>query len=67
MPHIFKYVNKYVRRYDSFQRMGHPVTVDEMTLQPKILVEPIEKWDLDIVGPINPTSRKKRYIFVCIE
>ena len=35
-----------------------------MPLQPQVLIDPFEKWALDFVGPINPTSRKKRYILV---
>jgi hypothetical protein len=47
--------------------MGHPVAADEMPLQPQVLIEPFEKWALDFVGPINPTSKRKRYILVCID
>ena len=27
-------------------------------------LEPFEKWGMDIVGPINPSSRQKKYIIV---
>ena len=32
-----------------------------------VLIEPFEKWTLDFVGPINPPSRKKKYILVCTD
>lgn len=38
-----------------------------MLLQPQIVLEPFEKWTLDVVGPINPSSRQKSYIFVYID
>jgi hypothetical protein len=47
--------------------MGRPVTTDEMSLQPQVLVEPLEKWTLEFVGPINPLSRRKMHILVCID
>ena len=47
--------------------MGKPIKRDEMPLQPQVLIEPFEKWALDFVGPINPTSKKKRYILLCTD
>ena len=38
-----------------------------MPLQPQVLIEPFEKWELDFVGPINLESKKKRYILVCTD
>ena len=45
--------------------MGQPKRLDEMPLQPQLVVEPFERWALDFVGPINPPSKKKVYILVC--
>jgi len=45
--------------------MGKPVARDEMPLQPQVLIEPFEKWDLDFVRAIDPPSQGKRYILVC--
>ena len=47
--------------------MGIPVPSDEMPLQPRVLIEPFEKWALDFIGPINPPSKGKRYILVCTD
>eukprot|EP00253_Pinus_taeda_P014101 PITA_14101 len=33
----------------------------------RVLIEPFEKWALDFVGPINPPSKKKKYILVCTD
>ena len=47
--------------------MGQPNRLDQMPLQPQLVVEPFDRWALDFVGPINPHSRKKSYILVCID
>ena len=52
---------------DSCQRMGRPIASDEMPLQPQVHLEPFEKWALDFIGPINPTSNSKKYILVCTD
>ena len=38
-----------------------------MPLQAQVVIEPFEKLALDFVGPIIPASKKKKYIFVCID
>ena len=45
--------------------MGQPNRLDQMPLQPQLVVEPFDRWALDFVGPIIPHSRKKSYILVC--
>ena len=45
-PSIFKDVSKYVKGCDSFQIMGRP-TSDQIPLQPQVMIDPFEKWDLD--------------------
>jgi len=44
--------------------MRKPTGSDEMPLQAQVVIEPFEKWDLNFVGPINPVSRRRRYILV---
>ena len=44
--------------------MGQPNRLDQMPLQPQLVVEPFDKWALDFVGPISPHSRQKDYILV---
>jgi hypothetical protein len=39
--------------------------IEEMPLQPHVLIEPFEKWALDFVGTVFPMSMKKRYIMIC--
>ena len=38
-----------------------------MPLQPQVLIEPFEKWALYFIGPINPPSKKNKYILVCTD
>eukprot|EP00253_Pinus_taeda_P016401 PITA_16401 len=47
--------------------MGKLTPRDEMPLQPQVTLEPFEKWGMDFVGPINPPSRQRSYIIVCID
>eukprot|EP00253_Pinus_taeda_P024101 PITA_24101 len=64
---IFEDSKKYMKSSDSCQRMGRPTTTDEMPLQPQVHLDPFEKWALEFIGPINPTSKGKKYILVCID
>jgi hypothetical protein len=38
-----------------------------MPLQPQIVVVPFDKWGINFVGPIEPSSQGKAFILVCIE
>eukprot|EP00253_Pinus_taeda_P026561 PITA_26561 len=35
-----------------------------MPLRPQLFIEPFERWALDFVGPINPSSNQRTYILV---
>ena len=38
-----------------------------MHLCPHVIIEPFEKWAIDFLGPINPTSLNKKHILVCTD
>ena len=65
-PSIFRDSKKYVKQCDSCQRTGRPITSNEMPLKPQVLIEPFERWDLDLVAPINHMFKGKKYILVFI-
>ena len=44
--------------------MGQPNRLDQIPLQPQLVIEPFDKWALDLVGPISTHSRQKAYILV---
>eukprot|EP00253_Pinus_taeda_P027084 PITA_27084 len=66
-PTLYQDVKRYISQCDRCQRMGKPTPKEEMPLQPQVTLEPFEKWGMDFVGPINPPSRKRSYIIVCID
>ena len=47
--------------------MGQPNRLDQMPLQPQLVVKPFDRWDLYFIGPINPHSKQKAYILVCTD
>eukprot|EP00253_Pinus_taeda_P009214 PITA_09214 len=66
-PTLHQDVRKYISRCDRCERMGKPTLRDEMLLQPQVTFKPFEKWGMDFVGPINPPSKQKSYIIVCMD
>lgn len=64
---MFKDAKQYVKRCDCFQPMGHLVQANETHLCPQVMIEPFEKWAIDFIGPINPTSLNKKHILVCTD
>ena len=40
---------------------------DEMPFHPQVTLEPFDKWDMEFFGPIDPPSKKKKYIIVCTD
>ena len=61
-PNLFQDEKKYVQVYSRCQRMGHLNRLDEIPLQPQLVVEPFDRWALNFVGLINHPSKKK-FIF----
>jgi len=47
--------------------MVRPTPRDEMPLQPQVTFEPFDKWGIDFIEPIDPPSKKKKYIIVCTD
>ena len=44
--------------------MGKPTQRDEMTFHPQVALEPLDKWGMDFIGPIDPPFGQKKYIIV---
>jgi hypothetical protein len=53
--------------WDQCSCISKPTARDQIPLQSQVVIEPFEKWELDFVGPINPASKKKKYILVCTD
>jgi len=45
--------------------MGQPNQINEIPLCPQVMIDPFEKWAIDLIGLINPTSLSKKNILVC--
>jgi len=65
-PTLHQDVKKYVSQCDRCQRMGKLTPRDEIPLQPQVTFEPFDKWGMNFIGPINPHSKQKQHIIVCI-
>jgi hypothetical protein len=66
---LFKDAKAYTRSCDVCQRVGNLSCRDEIPLQPVRALQAFEKWAIDFIGPINPTSKhlKARYIITKID
>ena len=47
--------------------MGRPTKSDKMPLFPNVEATPFDKWELDFVGLIEPSSNGKSYTLVCTD
>ena len=66
-PTLHKDVINYTIKCDQCQRMGRPTRIDEMPLNPQMVLTPFDKWGMDFIGPIDPPSNGKSYILVCTD
>ena len=66
-PTLHKDATNYTRKCDKCQRIGHPTRIDEMPLNPQLVLTPFDKWGIDFIGPIDPPSNGKSYILVYID
>jgi len=58
---------RYTATCNEFQRIDKPTQKDEIIQQPQVNLGTFEKWGMDLIRPIDPSSRQKRYIIVCID
>lgn len=47
--------------------MGQPGKIDEMPLEPQLVIELFDRCELNFVGPISPSSYCKVYILTCTD
>jgi hypothetical protein len=67
-PTIGKDVKLFVQSCDQCQRSGGPRFRNHWQLTPIIPLAPFEKWGIDYVGPINPTSKNRnRHIIIATD
>jgi hypothetical protein len=68
-PIVHKDSKECYYKHDVFQRVGNLSRRDEMPLRPQINLQVFDKWEVDFVGPINPSIRISgaRYIIIVTE
>ena len=63
-PTLHKDAKEYCHPCDVYQRVGKPSRRDEIPLNPQVMLQAFDKWDIDFVGPIKSHTRRsgERYI-----
>eukprot|EP00253_Pinus_taeda_P004038 PITA_04038 len=68
-PTLHKDSKAYCRACNACQRTSGPLQRDEIPLNPRVLLQPFEKWAIDFVGVIQPPGKKTGawYIIIAIK
>ena len=65
-PTMHRDVKLYVQACDPCQRSGRPAKSHHWPLTPIMPLAPGEKWGIDFVGPVNPTSYPGRNKYIIL-
>ena len=66
-PSSQKDATRYKNKCDKSQCMWRLTKLDEIPLQPQVAIAPFDKWGIDFVAPIEPSSQVKSYILDCTD
>ncbi|XP_026395814.1 uncharacterized protein LOC113290420 [Papaver somniferum] len=65
--HMHEYAKDIVTKCEEFQRYGKRIHAPGRTLNSILSVWPFAKWVLDIVGPLVPGSKQRRFLIVATD
>jgi len=55
---VHKDSKEYRSACDVCQRTGRPSQRDELTLNPQVMLQAFDKWEIDFIGPIQSPGKK---------